>query len=74
VAGALAGLRQAFAADGYDLQVEDIADGVARIRIVAGPDACEDCLVPKTIMSGLMQTSLAGVPEVKQVELIYPTD
>jgi len=69
---ALAGLRTGVRADGYDLQVESVDDGVARVRVVAGPDACEECLVPKAIMTGTIRRSLRGVPEVTSVLLRYP--
>lgn len=71
VQDALAGLRQGMVADGYDLLVESAASGVARVRIVAGPEACEECLVPKSIMVGMMQASLEGLP-VTSVEVVYP--
>lgn len=74
VENVLSGLREGYQADGYDLDVENISDGVAKIRISAGPDACEECLVPKPIAVNMIKTTLDGLPEIKAVELIYPTD
>jgi len=71
---ALAGLRTGVQADGYDLHVESVEDGVASVRIVAGPNACEECLVPKAIMTGTIRMSLRSVPEIIGVHLRYPLD
>jgi hypothetical protein len=71
---ALAGLRTGIQADGYDLQVESVDNGVVRVRIVAGPNACEECLVPKSIMTGTIRMSLRGLPEITSVQLAYPLD
>ena len=68
----LADLRIAYQADGYDLIVDGVADGVAKVRIAAGADACADCLVPKPIAVEMIKASLDAVPEVKDVELTYP--
>ena len=71
---ALAGLRTGVQADGYDLQVEAVDHGVARVRIVAGPNACEECLVPKSIMTGTIRMSLRALPEITSIQLAYPLD
>jgi hypothetical protein len=73
VEAALDGLRLGYAADGYSLQVEDVADGVVKVRIAAGPNACEECLVPKPIALGTIKGSLRGLP-ITRVEVAYPTD
>ncbi|SFS79319.1 hypothetical protein [Saccharopolyspora flava] len=66
---ALEQLRGTLAADDYDLAVTDTDAGV-RVRITAGPEACEDCLVPKPLMRGVLQQAL-GIPE-DDITLIYP--
>jgi hypothetical protein len=70
---ALAPLLETLALDGYEGSYEH-ADGTLKLRIVAGADACEDCLSPKEITTRIVQRSLedAGVP--MDVELRYPTD
>jgi len=74
VEAALAQLRAGYQADGYDLLVDDLTDGVATVRIAAGADACEECLVAKPIAEAILRASLRGLPEIKSVELIYPKD
>jgi hypothetical protein len=58
-------LRGMLEPDGYDLVVHEWPandEGLARIQIVAGADACEDCLVPKDVMRMVLQNELpAGV-------------
>ena len=71
---ALASLRTGVQADGYDLRVESVENGVALVRIVAGPNACEECLVPKAIMAGTIKISLRSLPEISGVTLRYPVD
>jgi hypothetical protein len=71
---ALAPLRTGVQADGFDLMVESVQDGVARVRVLAGPSACEECLVPKSIMSSTIRRSLRTLPEIRQVDLRYPLD
>ncbi len=71
---ALAGLKVGYNADGYDLLVDNVSDGVARVRIAAGPNACQECLVPRAIAAGTIKASLRSVPGITRVEVIYPTD
>lgn len=68
---ALTGLREMLAADDYRLTVTESGDGVA-VRITAGPDACDDCLVPKSVMRGVLRNAL-GVAE-ENITLEYPAD
>jgi hypothetical protein len=64
----------ALAADGYELSAA-LESGALRVAIAAGPDACEDCLVPKSMMLDMIKSVLhdAGV-EPAQVELTYPNE
>jgi hypothetical protein len=71
---ALAGLKVGYNADGYDLLVETVVDGVARVRIAPGPNACQECLVPKAIAEGTIRASLRGVTGISRVEVAYPRD
>lgn len=71
---ALSGIRTGYQADGYDLHVDGVSDGTVRVRISAGPDACEECLVPKAITVGMIKASLQALPEITEVEVTYPTD
>jgi len=45
-----------------------------RVEIVAGPDACEECLIPKEMFEGMVRSRLGseGV-EFSDVSVVYPT-
>jgi hypothetical protein len=64
----------ALAADGYNLTAV-LESGALRVEIAAGPEACEDCLVPKAMMRDMIQSVLhdAGV-EAATLELTYPNE
>jgi hypothetical protein len=64
-------IRQSLAAEGYQLEVRMRDDGAA-VAIAAGPDACEDCLVPKDLMKAMLAPAL-GVP-AETIELAYPPE
>ncbi|MEU6645572.1 hypothetical protein ABZ863_23895 [Saccharomonospora sp. NPDC046836] len=66
---ALAKLRATLAADDYELAVSESSGGF-QVRITAGPDACEDCLVPKPLLRAILHDAL-GVPE-DDITLTYP--
>lgn len=68
---ALTRIRNTLAADGYHLTATPTATGV-EVRITAGPDACDDCLVPKPLMRAMLHDAL-GVPE-STITVHYPTD
>jgi hypothetical protein len=67
----LATIRQSLEADGYLLDVMEDGDRLDA-RISAGPDACEDCLVPKDLMKVMLEQAL-GVP-ARSIELRYPDE
>jgi hypothetical protein len=64
-------LKQTLQADDYRLDV-DVEGDAATVAIVAGPDACEECLVPKPLMQSMLAPVLGVQPE--SIRLIYPTD
>jgi hypothetical protein len=64
-------LRQTLQADDYRLDV-DVQDAGAAVTIVAGPDACEECLVPKPLMQSMLAPVLGVEPA--SISLTYPTD
>jgi hypothetical protein len=64
-------LTSALEADGYHMAIEE-ADAKLSVIITAGPDACEDCLVPKDLMRGILATTL-GV-EGDSIDITYPAD
>lgn len=67
----LEGFRAGLNADGYDLQVTSRARGV-EIEVVAGPESCEECLVPKSLMADMIKRLLPS--DMAEFTLIYPTD
>jgi hypothetical protein len=68
---ALSGLRSTLEADDYRMAVTESGSSV-EVTITAGPDACDDCLVPKSIMRNILHAAL-GVPE-DAIVLNYPAD
>jgi hypothetical protein len=63
--------RKALAADDYRLDV-DISAGSAAVCIVAGPDACADCLVAKPMMRSMLAPVLGVAAD--DIDLTYPAD
>jgi hypothetical protein len=59
------------AADGYNLAVEEAGHRVA-LTVSPGPDACEDCLVPKDVFRGIAAHQL-GI-EGDLIDITYPVD
>ncbi|HHX75088.1 MAG TPA: hypothetical protein GX699_09320 [Firmicutes bacterium] len=55
---ALSGIKESLSYEGYDLLYREREDGVIDIQILAGPDACEDCLVPKPILENMIRREL----------------
>jgi hypothetical protein len=59
---ALQEFRDMLAADGYELNWTVTGQDKVQIQIVAGADACADCLVPLPIIEGIMTDALAPTP------------
>ena len=74
-ASALQPFSSGLAADGYSLVVTAPDGEGLVVEIVAGPDACEDCLIPKEMFVGMLSARL-GSEEVafSELTLVYPTD
>lgn len=71
----VASLRDTLRMDGYDLEVADVATGSVELRVVAGPEACADCLVPRSAMTAVLrQAILDGGDDDLTVVLRYPRD
>lgn len=60
--------------DGYDVELDRAMPGELHLTIVAGPDACEECLVPKEILSGIIEANLPHGMAGTRVVLTYPTE
>jgi hypothetical protein len=73
VAECLEPLSAALTADGYQLIVDRLADGPFLLRIEAGPEACEECLIPRPLMEDLIQDAFRQrLPQPPEVDLRYP--
>jgi hypothetical protein len=59
------------AADGYDLAVEEVGHRVT-LTVSPGPDACEDCLVPKDVFRGIAAHQLGIDGDL--IDIAYPAD
>ncbi len=60
--GALAKFRELMATDGYELTYSVAGEDRVVVEIVAGADACADCLVPLPIMESIMSDALEPTP------------
>jgi hypothetical protein len=67
---ALQQLRDVLAGDGYDLDWALRSGNQVAVRVVAGPDACADCLVPQAIMAAILTDALSLTPyKLESIEL-----
>jgi hypothetical protein len=64
-------LAQSLEADGYRMAIDDAGSRVS-VVITATPEACEDCLVPKDLMRGILSQSL-GI-DGDTIDITYPAD
>ena len=70
---ALAGLREGFQADGADLEVLSVEDGVARVRLVITEETCLECIVPGHILRDVVAASVKqACPELRRVDVEDP--
>lgn len=61
-------------ADGYRLAVSSTGDSAVRLEVVAGPDACAECLVPKEVLESIALDHLARAGVRPDLEIRYPAD
>lgn len=59
---ALQGLRDVLGADGYRLDYAVQGERELVVSVLAGPDACADCLVPQPVMEGILADALTDTP------------
>jgi hypothetical protein len=67
----MADIATMLAADGYNLAVEQNGARVA-LTVSPGPDACEDCLVPKDVFRGIAAHQLGLEGDL--IDITYPVD
>lgn len=66
---ALGDMRETLRQDGYELVVTEAPEAID-VVVQAGPDACSDCLVPKSMMLMMMEAAVpAGTAPLR---LRYP--
>jgi hypothetical protein len=71
--GALQGFRDMLASDGYELRWSLSSPGRVVVQILAGPDACADCLVPRPLMEAIMSDALGPTPYALD-RIVLPAD
>jgi hypothetical protein len=67
----MADIATMLAADGYHLVVAENGHRVA-LTVSPGPDACEDCLVPKDVFRGIASHQLGIDGDL--IDISYPVD
>lgn len=72
LSAALEPARKSLQADGADLDIERIDDGIARVHLVLGPDTCLECIVPKAVLHQVltMTAKKGGAPV--EIDLVDP--
>jgi hypothetical protein len=71
--GALQGFRDMLASDGYELRWSLSSPDRVVVQILAGPDACADCLVPRPLMEAIMSDALGPTPYALD-RIVLPAD
>ena len=71
--GALQGFRDMLASDGYELRWSLSSPGRVVVQILAGPDACAECLVPRPLMEAIMSDALGPTPYALD-RIVLPAD
>jgi hypothetical protein len=74
MSAALAPTRVGLDAAGFDLVILD-AGGKLQLKVAARPEACEDCLVPKSLFRRMAADEIreAGLDSI-EMEILYPID
>jgi hypothetical protein len=71
---AMAAISRSLASDDYALTVAETGPQRLAVTVHAPESGCNDCLVPKGVMSTIISTTLEKAGLVAAVELIYPSD
>jgi hypothetical protein len=72
-AEALTSLQEGLRADGADLVLESVRDGVAYARLVVGPETCQECILPKEMLEPVVLAALRKHdPAIASVTLADP--
>lgn len=69
----VAALGQMVEADGYRIEASEVRPGLIDVAIIAADGACSDCLVPKSVMRGIVAGRFSDVG-VELGVLRYPDE
>jgi hypothetical protein len=69
----LAAVAESLGADGYALRVQGVGSSLY-LRVVAGEDACPDCLVPSGVLARIVSAALDGAFPPDRIVLTYPEE
>lgn len=72
IAAALDPIAEGLRYDGYDLKVLGLEREVLRVEILAGNEACEECLVSRELMGTIILGNLPSNMAVERVDVTYP--
>ena len=62
--------RPALQADGFDLELDTVQSGVVVVRVLHGPEACDDCLMPDDRLGAMLKNAFQeSMPDVSEVRL-----
>jgi hypothetical protein len=68
-------LQVAIRADGADLVLEGITEGIATVRLVTGPETCLECIMPRETLEMILFASLSQTDgSLQKVQLIDPRE
>jgi len=66
----LSTFRPAMRADGFDLELGSVEPGAVVVRVIHGPDACDDCLMPDDRLAAMLKNTFQKViPGLSEVIL-----
>ena len=71
---ALAPVVKMLAVEGFDLVVAETGPASAVLTVNARPEACEYCLVPKSVLQSVAADKLAAKGLTASLDVVYPAD
>jgi hypothetical protein len=74
MSAALEPTRKGLEAAGFELAIQAV-EGRLQLKVIAGAEACEDCLVPKSLFRQMARDEVleAGLSAV-EMDILYPID
>jgi Fe-S cluster biogenesis protein NfuA len=75
LSGGIKDIRESLQADQADLEVLGLEDGIAKFRLLVGPETCHECILSKSILEQILVRSLQRtMPQVNSVQLDDPRE